>query len=81
VLGILNAKGGALILAFMLCPRLLCDSPSELQKAQDLRTNADHVHRQPENTWAKPQAEAEAEAGVLVEAGVTHADTDRSLVL
>lgn len=34
--GILKAKGLALILALMLCPCLLSDSPSELQKAQDL---------------------------------------------
>jgi tetratricopeptide (TPR) repeat protein len=36
VLGILKAKGLAPILAVLLCPCLLCDSPSELQKAQGL---------------------------------------------
>ena len=52
--GTLEAKGLALILAFMPCPCLLCDSRSELQQVQDLHANADHVHRQPENTWRNP---------------------------
>ena len=34
--GILKSKGLAPILAVLLCPCLLCDSPSELKKAQDL---------------------------------------------
>ena len=33
---ILKASGLAPILAVLLCPHVLCDSPSELQKAQDL---------------------------------------------
>jgi tetratricopeptide (TPR) repeat protein len=36
VLGILKASGLAPILAILLCPFLVCDSLSELQKAQDL---------------------------------------------
>ena len=36
MLGISKATGLACILALALCPCLLCDSPSELQKAQDL---------------------------------------------
>ena len=39
VLGILKAKYLARILSLILCPCLLCDSPSELQKAQDLLAN------------------------------------------
>jgi tetratricopeptide (TPR) repeat protein len=39
VLGILKAKNLARILSLILCPCLLCDSPSELQKAQDLLAN------------------------------------------
>jgi tetratricopeptide (TPR) repeat protein len=36
VLRTLKAQGRPLILAVLLCPCLFCDSPSELQKAQDL---------------------------------------------
>ena len=39
MLGILKAKSLARILPLVLCPCLLCDSPSQLQKAQDLLAN------------------------------------------
>ena len=36
MLGVLKGKSLARILPFLLCPCLLCDSSSQLQKAQDL---------------------------------------------